>query len=336
MKKIAIIFTVLLVLGIIITYQLKHKKEKAEQIQYIPYQVSTADIKEIIDTTGEVSALNRVEIKPTVAGRVERLLVKEGDTVKKGQVLAYLSSNDRVAILDAVRANSEENIANWENTYKTTPVISPMNGKIILKNVVEGQTISTSDILYALADELIVIASVDEADIGKIRTGQSAKITLDAYKNSSIKGKVFQILEEGKNVSNVITYYVKIRPEKTPPFFKSLMTANIYITVKEVKDAVVIPWNSFQEDEKGDTFVLVPQENLQQKKVFIKTGILDGENIEVTEGLSKGDVILVKEDNYNISMTKKETKGFLSMGPQKRKTGKDILNKSTTTSSKKK
>ena len=114
------------------------------------------------------------------------------------------------------------------------------------------------------------------------------------------------------------------------------MTANIYITVKEVKDAVVIPWNSFQEDEKGDTFVLVPQENLQQKKVFIKTGILDGENIEVTEGLSKGDVILVKEDNYNISMTKKETKGFLSMGPQKRKTGKDILNKSTTTSSKKK
>jgi len=327
MKKVIIIFVIVLLLGIIITYQLKSKKEKIENIQYVPYQVSTADVKEIIDTTGEVSALNRVEIKPTVAGRVDTLLVNEGDTVKKGQVLAYLSSNDRVAILDAVRANPEESVETWESTYKPTPVISPMNGKIILKNVVEGQTISTSDILYALADELIVKASVDEADIGKIRNGQSTIITLDAYKNSNINGKVFQILEEGKNVSNVITYYVKIRPEKTPSFFKSLMTANIDITVQEKKDVVVIPWDSFKEDEKGNTFVLVPQENFQQKQVAIKTGILDGDNIEVTEGLSKGDFILVKKDNYNISMTKNETKGFLSMGPGKRKTNKEILNK---------
>ena len=105
------------------------------------------------------------------------------------------------------------------------------------------------------------------------------------------------------------------------------MTANIDIIVKETKDAVVIPWDSFFEDEKGNTFVLVPQENFQQKKVAIKTGILDGDNIEVTQGLSKGNFILVKKDSYNISLSKEETKGFLSMGPQKRKTNKDILNK---------
>ena len=110
MKKAAIIFTILLVLGIIITYQLRDKKEKVEVINYVPYTVSTADVKEVIDTTGEVSALNRVEIKPSVSGRVDRLLVNEGDSVRKGQVLAYLSSSDRVAILDAVRANPHENI----------------------------------------------------------------------------------------------------------------------------------------------------------------------------------------------------------------------------------
>ncbi len=327
MKKAAIIFAVFLILGIIITYKLKDKKEKVEVINYIPYTVSTADVKEVIDTTGEVSALNRVEIKPSVSGRVDTLLVNEGDTVRKGQVLAYLSSSDRVAILDAVRANPDENIKDWENTYKATPVISPMNGKIILRNVVEGQTISTNDILYALADELIVLASVDEADIGKIKNGQRAQITLDAYKDVSIGGKVFQILEEGKNVSNVITYYVKIRPEKTPDFFKSLMTANIDIIVKEQKDAVVIPWDSFCEDENGDTYVLTG-DNMQQTKHKITTGILDGDNVEVTSGLSKGDTILVKQDNYNISMTKETTKGFLSMRPGKRKTGKDILNNS--------
>ena len=312
MKKAAIIFTILLVLGIIITYQLRDKKERVEVINYVPYTVSTADVKEIIDTTGEVSALNRVEIKPSVSGRVDKLLVNEGDTVRKGQVLAYLSSSDRVAILDAVRSNPNENIKDWENTYKATPVISPMNGKIILRNVVEGQTISTNDILYALADELIVLASVDESDIGKIKNGQRAEITLDAYKDVSINGKVFQILEEGKNVSNVITYYVKIRPEKTPAFFKSLMTANIDIIVKEQKDAAVIPWDSFSEDEQGNTYVLVG-DNMQQSKHIITTGILDGDNVEVTSGLSKGDTILVRKRRYNISMTKEETKGFLSM-----------------------
>lgn len=324
MKKTIIIFAIVLILGIIITYQLKDKKEKVVQINYVPYQVSTADVKEIIDTTGEVSALNRVEIKPTVSGRVDNLLVNEGDTVKKGQVLAYLSSSDRVAILDAVRANPNEDIKEWENTYKPTPVISPMNGKIILRNVVEGQTISTGDILYALADELIVLASVDEADIGKVKVGQKAQIILDAYKDNIIQGKVFQILEEGKNVSNVITYYVKIRPEKTPSFFKSLMTANIDITVKENKDAVVVPWDSFQEDESGNTYVLVG-DNMQQSQHPITTGILDGDFVEVTSGLSKGDTILVKQDEFSIATTKEQAKGFLSMGPNKRKTSKEIL-----------
>jgi len=325
MKKVSIIFAVLLILGIIITYQLKDKKETVEEINYVPYTVTTADVKEIIDTTGEVSALNRVEIKPSVSGRVDTLLVKEGDTVRKGQVLAYLSSSDRVAILDAVRANPDEDIKDWEETYKATPVISPMNGKIILRNVVEGQTISTGDILYALADELIVLASVDEADIGKIKNGQRATITLDAYKDITIDGKVFQILEEGKNVSNVITYYVKIRPEKTPDFFKSLMTANIDIVVKEQKDAVVVPWDSFQEDEYGKTFVLVG-DDMQQTKHEITTGITEGDNVEVTSGLSKGDTILVKQDKFKIATTKETTKGFLSMGPGKRKTNKEILN----------
>ena len=89
---------------------------------------------------------------------------------------------------------------------------------------------------------------MDGNQSARSNTGR-AEITLDAYKDVTINGKVFQILEEGKNVSNVITYYVKIRPEKTPEFFKSLMTANIDIIVKEQKDAAVIPWDSFVEDD---------------------------------------------------------------------------------------
>ncbi|MFA6913870.1 MAG: efflux RND transporter periplasmic adaptor subunit, partial [Endomicrobiia bacterium] len=252
----------------------------------------------------------------------------------KGQILAYLSSSDRVAILDAVRANEKENLSDWESTYKPTPVISPMNGKIILRNVVEGQTIATSDVLFALADELIVEASVDEADIGKVKVGQRAVISLDAYKDISVGGNVFQILEEGQNVSNVITYYVKIRPDETPKFFKSLMTANIEITVKDKKNVVVIPWNSVNETQEGKSYVLVG-DNLIQNTKEIVTGIVDGDNVEVVSGLNDGDTILVKADKYQLENTTESTKGFLQMTPQKRKSNSEILAGSETTKTKK-
>ncbi|MDD5020735.1 MAG: efflux RND transporter periplasmic adaptor subunit [Endomicrobiaceae bacterium] len=333
MKKKLIIGLVILAICFV-GYKYFFKKEKVQQVSYTPVEVVQSDVKEIIDTTGEVSALNRVEIKPSIAGRVDKLLVGEGDIVKKGQVLGYLSSSDRVAILDAVRANEKEKLSDWENTYKATPIISPMNGKIILRNVVEGQTIATSDVLFALADELIVIASVDETDIGKIKVGQKAVIRLDAYKDIDVDGDVFQILEEGQNVSNVITYYVKIRPHNTPKFFKSLMTANIDITVTDKKNVTVIPWDSANETEEGKAYVLVGDNRMQNKKEIV-TGIVDGNKIEIVSGLNPGDVILQKTDQYKLQNKTEDSKGFLQMGPGKRKSNSEILAGSETTKTKK-
>lgn len=327
-KKTAVIYAVILIIICIAGFKYFSKKEKTQQISYSQAEAVLSDVKEIIDTTGEVAALNRVEIKPSVAGRVDSLLVNEGDYVRKGQILAYLSSTDRVAILDAVRANEKEKLSQWEDTYKPTPVISPMNGKIILRNVVEGQTISTSDVLFALADELIVVASVDETDIGKIKYGQKALITLDAYKDESVDGKVFQILEEGQNVSNVITYYVKIRPVHTPKFFKSLMTANIEITVAEKKNVTVIPWEAVNETDNGSFYVLVG-DNITQTKKEITPGINDGDKTEIIAGLNPGDKVLVKNKAYKLGAQTEDAKGFLQMSPQKRKTNSEILSGST-------
>lgn len=323
-KKTVLISAVIILIICFAGYKYFSKKENKPQISYVQVEAFQSDVKEVIDTTGEVAALNRVEIKPSVAGRVDSLLVNEGDYVRKGQILAYLSSTDRVAILDAVRANEKEKLSQWEDTYKPTPVLSPMNGKIILRNVVEGQTISTSDVLFALADELIVVASVDETDIGKIKYGQKAVITLDAYKDESVDGKVFQILEEGQNVSNVITYYVKIRPGHTPKFFKSLMTANIEITVTEKKNVTVIPWDALNEDSEGKLYVLTGGNNVNNKKE-VTAGINDGDKVEIISGLNPGDTVLIKKQKYKSGGNTEETKGFLQMRPQKRKTNSEIL-----------
>ncbi len=300
---------------------LRSKKNKSVKPTYSIVKTVRDSISETVETTGEVSALNRVEIKPSISGQVDKLLVGEGDSVKKGQILAYLSSTDRVAILDAVRANDAKNLKQWENTYKATPVVSPMDGKIILRNVVEGQTINTTDVLFALADKLIIVASVDEADIGKVKIGQKTSVNLDAYQNISVDGKIFQILEEGKNVNSVITYYVKIECANLPDFFKSLMTANVVITINETQNAVILPWNAVNEDKDGKSYVLVGNNEAQTKK-YVQPGLQDGGQVEIVSGLNEGDEVLVKNDFY--STEQKQAKTFMEMG-RARKTNSEII-----------
>src|SRR5262249_4093711 len=145
-------------------------------------------IEDTVEATGEVMPLNRVEIKPPIGGRIEKLLVDEGAHVAAGQILGWMSSTDRAAILDAAPSQGPEELKHWEDTYKATPIVAPLAGTVILRNVVVGQTVDPATVIYAMSDKLIVKADVDETDIGRVRTGMEARITLDSYPNQSIQG----------------------------------------------------------------------------------------------------------------------------------------------------
>src|SRR6185295_987790 len=99
--------------------------------------------------------LNRVEIKPPIAGRVEKLLVDEGAKVEAGQILAWLSSSDRAAILDAARAKGPAELKRWEDAYRPTPISAPLGGVVILRNAVIGETVDPGTVLFAISDTLI-------------------------------------------------------------------------------------------------------------------------------------------------------------------------------------
>lgn len=274
------------------------KNKKAAEVKYISAEASVQDITESVETTGQVQPLNRVEIDPPSAGRIEKLLVDEGDTVKAGAVLALMSSTDRVAIMDAARAQGDEQYKYWQDSYKPIKVMAPIAGNIILKNVVEGQTVSQSTVLYAMSDMLIVLASVDESDVGKVKVGQAVKIVLDSYPDKPVRGKVFQILDEGKNVSNVITYGVKIRPEHVPAFFKSQMTANISIEVSKKKDAVLIPARALTVDPSGNTAVITDLKDGKPVYQRVETGSDSGNKVEILSGLEGGDRIYMQDRAY--------------------------------------
>ncbi len=296
MKKI-LISVVILALAGGGWYFYKKKTARAE-VRYASAEVISKNISEFVDTTGAVLPLNRVEIQPSASGRIEQLLVDEGDKIKMGQVLALMSSSDRVAILDAARAQGDEQYKYWQDAYKPIKVMSPLNGTIILKNVVEGQTVGASTILFAISDNLILSANVDESDVGKVKEGQAVSIVLDAYPDNPVNGKVFQILDEGKNQSNVITYTVKIKPNNIPSFFRSQMTANIKIEVARRRDALLIPTVAVTIDPSGKTAVITEVNDKKPVYKRIETGLDEGNMVEVIRGLEEGDTVMFPGKGY--------------------------------------
>jgi macrolide-specific efflux system membrane fusion protein len=201
------------------------KGEASEAVRVIHPKL--ADIQTVISTTGTVLPKNRLEMHPSVSGRIEQVLVKEGQQVKAGDIVVVMSSTDRAALLDAARGQGEEVLKYWQDVYKPIPLAAPINGQVIVGTVQPGQTVSSADAVIVLSDRLIVRAQVDETDIGKVKDGQAAVVTLDAYQDVKINAVVDHIYYESKTVNNVTQYMVDLIPETVPDFFRSGMNANV-------------------------------------------------------------------------------------------------------------
>lgn len=284
---------------IAIAWMARQKNGKSREMTVQTVAAEIGDIDVTVEASGEVAPLNRVEMKPPVQGRIEELLVDEGDAVKAGQIMAWMSSSDRAAVLDAARAKGPEELRRWEDTYKPTPLVAPLSGVVILRNVVVGQTVDAGTVVFALSDQLIVVAHVDEVDIGKIHKGMPARVVLDAFPKKSTTGRVMSVLFEGTNVSNVITYAVKIKPDRVPDFFRSQMTANVTFVLDHRKDAVLIPAAAVETGDSGETFVQFPgTENRPPVRRPVTVGLASGENVEIIDGVNEGDRVLVIEKRY--------------------------------------
>jgi len=299
-KKIMRIGLVILVLGVVTFIFVKNRRNtNGFVIEELKPKIGS--IHTTVSTTGVVEPQNRLEIKPPINGRVEEILVQEGDTVKKGKVLALMSSTERAALLDAARAQGEEAIKYWEDVYKATPLISPINGKVIVRAVEPGQTVTSQSPVIVLSDQLIVKAQFDETDIGKIRKGQRAIISLDAYPETEINGIVGHIAYESKIVNNVTIYEVDILPGDIPEFFRSGMSANVDVIEKEKNDILVLPSDAvISRGRKNFVRVKGIGDNGDIEKE-VEIGLSNGTNIEITAGLSHDDIVLVQREEYSLS-----------------------------------
>ena len=251
--RLLLLVVVMIGLGIGYSFWSANKKEKET---YRENKVERGTIITTIFSTGTVNPENRLEMKPAIAGRAEEVLVNEGEKVKKGQVIALISSSERATLLDAARAEGPEEVKRWESIYRPTPLVSPIDGTVIARNIKNGQTFAVTDVIFVLSDRLTVKAQVDETDISQIRLKQLAELTLDAYPNQKIPAKVDQIAFDARTVSNVTTYTVDVLPDHTPDYMLSGMTANVTFFSDKHENVLLVPSDTIRM-EVGFTTVLV-------------------------------------------------------------------------------
>jgi macrolide-specific efflux system membrane fusion protein len=247
-----------------------------------------------VQSTGTVQPLNRLEIKPPLAGRAEEVLVREGQVVKKGQVLLWMSSNERAALIDAARARGPEEVRRWEEFYRATPVVAPIDGTVILRKIEPGQSFTANDAVLVIADRLQVEAQVDETDIAQIHPRLPARIVLDAYPGESVMGKVGAVAYEAKAVSNVTTYTVDVVPVRIPALMRSGMTATVIFLIAVRDNALLIPAHALR-DDNGRKVVLVPGTDGAPREQTVEVGLSDGRQTEILSGLNDGDNVLIAQ-----------------------------------------
>lgn len=296
-----------------------NRQKQKDQPTYEQVSVERGTVTVNIQATASITPENRVEIKPPVGGRMEEVLIEEGVDVKKGQILAWMSTTDRAALIDAARARGPQEYARWQEIYKATPILAPLDGSIILRKVEPGQTVSSSEAVLVLSDHLIAEAQVDETDLAQIHLEQPVTVILDAYPDRKLKGKVTHISYESKTVLNVTTYTIEITLVDIPPFVRSGMTAAANFFVAEHTNVLHVACDAVRSD--GDhAVVLVPaaEEDKSPEPREVKTGLDDGKRIEITSGVNEKETVLIPRAP---TTTTGQTNPFMPKFPPRKRHG---------------
>ncbi len=267
---------------------------------------------------------------------LEEGIVSQGDFDTAETNYQEAAASIRAAEGNVLQTRGASRQAQTNLHYAT--IRSPVDGVVVSRNVDVGQTVAASfqtPTLFTIAQDLTkmqINTSVDEADIGKVKVGQPAIFTVDAYPEIQFKGVVSQVRIAPIITQNVVTYDVVIVVENRDMKLKPGMTANVSIEVLRRDNVLVIPsaalrfkpaatgkettqYSSARKSRSGKTFSQKVFELVDGKpvQVSVQSGISDETHVEIVAGdLRQGQEVIIEQVQ---SKKKTESSGH-GMGPR--------------------
>jgi multidrug efflux pump subunit AcrA (membrane-fusion protein) len=240
----------------------------------------TGNLDDYIEFGGNVTASSSIDVMPEVAGKVYRLLVNNG---------AYVQKNELLMEIDPSRVGMN---------YQLSPVRSPITGTVTSLPYNIGATVSPTMPVARIAagngENMQVHVRVAERFISRIKMGEQAKLSFDAYPGKTYKAEVVEISPTLDQTSR--TMLVKLAVLENPDHeVKIGMFARVQLITDALKDVVVLPAADAVVSGDGKSFVfVVDTESNTVRQVEIKPGITVDNMMEVESGLKDGDEVVVK------------------------------------------
>ncbi|MEO8584607.1 MAG: efflux RND transporter periplasmic adaptor subunit [Acidobacteriota bacterium] len=188
--------------------------------------------------------------KTKVELRNTELSLTRAKNLTKQQLLAQseldAAQTNRDAAAAAV-AQSEASLKQSLTNLSYARILSPIDGVVVDRQYDVGQTVAASfqaPVIFTIAQDLTkmqVLTNIDEADVGRVREGQVATFSVDAFSEQTFKGSVSQIRLSPQTVQNVVTYPVMLDVPNEDLKLKPGMTANVQIPVDARRDVLRVP-----------------------------------------------------------------------------------------------
>ena len=236
----------------------------------------SADFNDSVKKGQVLAALDTDTLNANLALARATLTARQADVAQMQATvaetdLALTRADDLVArkvssqqTLEAAKANSERakaalasarasekiaaaNVSIAETNLAKAEIVSPIDGVVLSRDVEPGQIVAASlqaPTLFTLAEDLRNMqleVGVDEADMGKVKHGDRATFTVEAFPGRSFPAEIEQVRYSPETVEGVVTYTAVLTVDNAELLLRPGMTATADITVETVKDAIQVP-----------------------------------------------------------------------------------------------
>lgn len=328
----------LLLIGVVSCSANKEDKREEQKVLVKVQEISLEDNSYKQEYIGSVEGENAVDISFLVAGNIEQVYFKEGQSVQKGQLLARLNTTSLQSMYDAARAtlNQAQDAYNRQTILhenNSLPEIKYIEVKTVLEQAQSSERIARKNLsdcnLYAPFSGVVakrysdaganvlpgtpvynivtintvkIKIAIPEKEISDINLGQLCSIKISALGDRLFQGK---IVEKGISAHPIShTYDIKVQVVNKDYHIMPGMVCKAYLSTSESTEnssnLIIVPLKSVQIDASGKHFVWL--KDTQDKAIYreVVLGKLISNGVVVEQGLQKGDV-LITEGYQNIS-----------------------------------
>lgn len=288
-------------------------------------RVLRRDVVQSVVASGRVATPNRVDIGSQIVGVVEKVPVAEGETVKAGQTLIVIESSEaraneaqagatlanaraqlernrrlnaqgfvgKSALDDAVRnyevARTQLDAARAKLAYAR--IAAPADGTLIARDVERGEMVQPGKTLLVLAPagETQVVLQIDERNLSRLKLGQKALASADAYPQQRFAAELVYI-NPGVDAQRG-TVEVKLRIPEPPSYLRQDMTASVDIEIERRAATLALPAEAVREASGAAPWALVAQNGRAVRKA-VKVGMRGEGWVQILGGLAEGELVV--------------------------------------------